>query len=324
MNAVYKVGFKIRNRYATLIITTLLIVIAVVCSAQVYAQSTEKIIYLSDIDDTIIQSNVANKWALIRATILKKPKNVFGGMAFLYERLLAENPNASMMYLSATPTLMRRSMTQLLLQNEFPDGELILRRWIPLVSDITGGLVGDTIISSKKYKLRSLREVFRKNPDKKFVLIGDDVEFDPNIYTQIAREFPEQVKQIYIRRVIGRLPTDSEVNGIRQFSTELHIGLYEHQAERLSEGAVESIGKRLVDLVRNHPLRILPDFVRSFIGFDETAEQFNGKTLTATFKALLADVNRAVSAINPCKILLLGNHSEDSSDEPPTTANMSD
>ncbi len=40
-------------------------------------------------------------------------------------------------------------------------------------------------------------------PHRKFFLIGDSGERDPEIYAALARKFPEQVERILIRDVTG-------------------------------------------------------------------------------------------------------------------------
>ena len=52
-----------------------------------------------------------------------------------------------------------------------------------------------------KYKLRTVNKLLRRYPKRKFILIGDSGEKDPEVYLQIARNRPDQVVQILIREV---------------------------------------------------------------------------------------------------------------------------
>ncbi|MBI3541675.1 MAG: DUF2183 domain-containing protein [Deltaproteobacteria bacterium] len=290
-----------------------------VCTS-VLAASNEKVIYVSDIDDTIVQSNVANKLALIKTALFRKPKNAFDGMAVLYENLLKENPNASIVYVSGTPELMRKGVTSLLARNRFPKGRMILRRWFPFLSDITWGWIGDTILSSKKFKLRALRKLMRENPDAKFVFLGDDVEYDADVYRQMDREFPGMVKQIYIRRVIGRLPleNENEADKLKQFSTEWNIGYSEYEADRLSGDRLLEIGNELLKRARTQPQLVYPRFLRSFIGFQDTPLHRKADlSFLAVFKALAYDLGQVISTVAHCQLTLLGVNVDETPKSPP-------
>jgi phosphatidate phosphatase APP1 len=41
-------------------------------------------------------------------------------------------------------------------------------------------------------------------PQRRFILVGDSGERDPEVYAKIAEERPEQVLRIYIRDVTGQ------------------------------------------------------------------------------------------------------------------------
>ena len=43
----------------------------------------------------------------------------------------------------------------------------------------------------------------RRFPQRKFVLIGDSGEMDPEVYRKIQQAFPDQVREIKIRDVVN-------------------------------------------------------------------------------------------------------------------------
>ncbi len=57
--------------------------------------------------------------------------------------------------------------------------------------------------SSVRHKHAAIRALLQQLPQRQFLLIGDSGEADPEIYADIARDYPEQVRAIYIRDVTG-------------------------------------------------------------------------------------------------------------------------
>ena len=50
-------------------------------------------------------------------------------------------------------------------------------------------------------RLRDELNILKTYPDLKFILIGDSGEHDADIYIEIAEEFPERIRAIYLRSV---------------------------------------------------------------------------------------------------------------------------
>jgi phosphatidate phosphatase APP1 len=59
------------------------------------------------------------------------------------------------------------------------------------------------IRSNPTFKLDNIRSLLSRFPKRNFLLVGDSGEQDPEIYGQIAREFPTQIQRIFIRDVTG-------------------------------------------------------------------------------------------------------------------------
>jgi phosphatidate phosphatase APP1 len=55
--------------------------------------------------------------------------------------------------------------------------------------------------SPEKYKPGVIESLLKQFPNRKFILIGDSGERDPEIYGALARKFPAQIIRIYIRDV---------------------------------------------------------------------------------------------------------------------------
>lgn len=153
---------------------------------------------ISDIDDTVIVSEVNDKKKLLENTFLQNAtqRKTFPGTAAFYKRLLSKNaePNAApMFYLSASPRQLTNNITSFLNQNDFPPG--------PLITKLINSDERDPLLDQQKYKLAKIEIILAALPWVNFTLVGDDGEFDPEIYRAIQEKFPQRVNAIYIRKV---------------------------------------------------------------------------------------------------------------------------
>ncbi len=156
---------------------------------------------ISDLDDTIVVSEVLEKRTLLKNSLVVAPESreAVPGMAELYRRLLAEPANpapesAAMFYVSASPRQLTDNLRAFLRAKGFPRGVLRLKELSAASED---SLTGD----QRAYKRRVLREILRAYPEVRFALFGDDGVQDPEIYAELQREFPAQIEGVWIRRV---------------------------------------------------------------------------------------------------------------------------
>lgn len=153
---------------------------------------------ISDLDDTIVVSEVLNKRVLIRNSLAVGPelREAVPGMAELYRRLLAKNPapeSAAVFYVSASPKQLTDNLRAFLRVNDFPRGVLHLKE-LSEASD-------DSLTDQRAYKRRSLAAIFEAYPRVRFALFGDDGEHDPELYAELQERFPRQIEGVWIRRV---------------------------------------------------------------------------------------------------------------------------
>lgn len=154
---------------------------------------------ISDLDDTILVSEVAHKRRLLVNTFLKNPaqRQAVPGMAALYARVMARNARpvaAPLFYLSASPRQMHDAIAEFLGRHAFPPGVLITKR-------VTNDFSGEPLLDQFAYKTRKIEEIFTRLPWVRFVLVGDDGEKDPEIYDWVRQRYPKRVADIWIRRV---------------------------------------------------------------------------------------------------------------------------
>ena len=156
----------------------------------------EGVSVISDIDDTIKISQVLDKRLLLENTFLK-PFSPIPGMAGLYRQWAEEG--AAFHYVSASPWQLYPSLQAFIDDAGYPQGSFFLRLF-----RLNDGSFWDFMKSSEDYKLETIRRILQAYPKRRFILVGDAGERDPEIYGAIARDFPQQVLHVCIRD-IGRV-----------------------------------------------------------------------------------------------------------------------
>ena len=148
---------------------------------------------ISDIDDTIKASNVRDKTELIKNTFVREFRE-FEGMAELYAKL--RQNNVAFHYVSGSVWQLYPSLSEFLTDRGFPAGTFHLKHF-----RVKDGSVKKILKSQNEYKLNAIRPILRDFPERRFILIGDSGEQDPEIYGELAREFADQVVGVFIRNV---------------------------------------------------------------------------------------------------------------------------
>jgi phosphatidate phosphatase APP1 len=195
----------------------------IISTAQVLVPSSKATIgIISDVDDTVISTNVPNKLKMILTVTLfnEHTRKPFEGVAALY-RALQKGKSGSednpIFYVSSSPWNLYTLLMEFLKVQEIPMGPLFLRDF------------GDHLLFSLEdqhsHKIKNIRKFFDTFPHLPFVLIGDSGEQDPEIYRQIVEEYPKRVRVIYIRSV-NRHPSriqavDKLVEEVRETECQL-------------------------------------------------------------------------------------------------------
>lgn len=153
---------------------------------------------ISDIDDTVLVSEVTDKTKLLKNTFLKNQnqRQTFPRTADFYQRLLAQNADpkaAPMFYVSASPRQLAQNISAFLMQNNFPQGVLATKQ--------ISGNGRDPLLDQKQYKTTKIENIFAALPWVNFILVGDDGERDPETFQALKDKYPERIAAIYIRKV---------------------------------------------------------------------------------------------------------------------------
>ena len=153
---------------------------------------------ISDIDDTVLWTNVTNKlnMALMLARTNAHTRKPFKGVAAFYRALrdgAGGNEGNPLFYVSSSPWHLFGFLVDFLRLQGIPVGPLLLRD-LGLRDVFKPANHGD-------HKLGKIELILRFYPGMQFVLIGDSGEKDPEIYAEVVRRHPQAVRMIYIRNV---------------------------------------------------------------------------------------------------------------------------
>lgn len=153
---------------------------------------------ISDIDDTVLWTNVTNKlnMALMLARSNAHTRKPFKGVAAFYRALkrgASGNEDNPVFYVSSSPWHLFGPLVEFLRVQGIPLGPLLLRE--------LGMRQVFKLTSHGNHKLEKIGLILSYYPELQFVLIGDSGEQDPEIYADVVRRHPNQVKVIYIRNV---------------------------------------------------------------------------------------------------------------------------
>ncbi|KAI8332821.1 hypothetical protein BC941DRAFT_435419 [Chlamydoabsidia padenii] len=171
---------------------------------------------ISDIDDTIKVTDILDgRDEILQNTFFRKAKEI-PGMSNVYQSWSIEG--AKFHYVSNSPWQVYPALKEFMNDNQFPKGSVHLRP----VS--TQGLI---LGKPGKHKWDTITTILEDFPQRKFILIGDSGEIDPEIYSKIYHRYPHQIVKIFIHDVTSERAmhadrqaasrTDSFYDGIKKF-----------------------------------------------------------------------------------------------------------
>lgn len=155
---------------------------------------------ISDVDDTVLQTNVTSFIKMARATFLgnARLRLPFEGVAAFYRALHRGRSGSQrnpMFYVSSSPWNLYDLLSEFFNLQDIPVGPvLFLRDW---------GLTdqGFLPLKNRAYKLSYIKEIIETFRNLSFILIGDSTQEDPEIYTEVVSLYPKRIQAVYIRNV---------------------------------------------------------------------------------------------------------------------------
>lgn len=155
---------------------------------------------ISDIDDTIKVTSVVNRRELLANTFLRNFQSV-DGMSDVYRQW--SETGIDFHYVSSSPWQLYHALLDFV-DSGFPAGTMHLRNF-----RFRDQLLKKVLIIRQKGKISAMRTLVKHLPKRNFIFVGDSGEKDPEIYRKLGKKYPDQVKGIFIRELLGR-PLHSE------------------------------------------------------------------------------------------------------------------
>lgn len=153
---------------------------------------------LSDVDDTIKKTLTSSPVGILTTTFAEEPEPI-AGMPELYKHIVQKLDNPPFWYLSASPYNLYPFLRSFR-EQYYPNGTMILRdaSWMNLA-----GFLANLTQGTEAYKVDRIEKVYGWFPKRKFILIGDSTQSDPEAYGEAYRKHTKWIGAIYIRKVTG-------------------------------------------------------------------------------------------------------------------------
>ncbi len=188
---------------------------------------------ITDVDDTVLQTHVSSLFRLkmLYTTFVKNARQrlPMEGMVELFQAFarggdgIKENP---IFYLSHSPWNVYDLLEEFLELQGFPKGPILLRDY---------GLTPAG--EHHHHKVKSIAQILKTYPDLPFILLGDSADEDADFYLEVAQEFPDRIKAIYIRQTRDT-KNARRIKKLIEEATHVEAVLV-HSSEEIQRHAVE-------------------------------------------------------------------------------------
>lgn len=132
------------------------------------------------------------KDAILQNTFFRQAREV-PHMSEVFQNWASEG--AHIHYVSNSPWQVYPAISQFITTKHFPRGSIHLR------SVSTQDLI---IRKAGSHKLQMILKILRDFPHRKFILVGDSGEIDPEVYSQVYEASPDQIIKIFIHDVTSQ------------------------------------------------------------------------------------------------------------------------
>jgi phosphatidate phosphatase APP1 len=157
---------------------------------------------ISDIDDTIKVTDIPAGGEVVIENTFYRPFVAIPGMAERYRRLGEET---AFHYVSGGSWQLYRPLAGFIAAAGFPEGSFHMKSvrknlltpgsW----QDLWNLARGDATVEQK---LGQISEIIGHFPRRRFILVGDSGEHDPEIYQEVRNRFPRQIEAVWIRDLV--------------------------------------------------------------------------------------------------------------------------
>jgi phosphatidate phosphatase APP1 len=170
---------------------------------------------ISDIDDTVVYTDAVNLLRMARTVFLgnSRTRLPLKGVAAFYRGLFHGNGQQGinpLFYVSNSPWNLYDLLSDFFNLHDIPVGPvLFLRQW---------GFTRKELFptSTRQHKLAAARNMLELFPHLPFILVGDSGEKDPEIYTELVRQYPDRIRAVYIRNASRNLKRPAEISALAE------------------------------------------------------------------------------------------------------------
>lgn len=184
-----------------------------------------KISIISDLDETIKRTHSKHPVGIYNGLFTQ---NVYADIPLVINELLKSEEVNDLHILSASPKAFSLNIKKLLKKYSLKYKTLTLRNMVREPSKFD-------------YKYSVISKILKSSKDS-FLLIGDNLGNDPEIYAQIAKDFPGRIEKIFIHKVVNKdIAQEVEV-----YFTSFELAVFNKLDGLLSNHFTEKIGSKLL------------------------------------------------------------------------------
>lgn len=191
---------------------------------------------VSDIDDTVLRTDVVDLLAMARNTFLMNSRTrlPFEGVAAFYQALRRGDGSSinPIYYVSSSAWNLYDMLHDFFVVRNIPLGPFFL---------VDMGIDENKFIvpTHHEHKVKAVQTLLDTHPDLPFILVGDSSQKDPEIYLEVIEHNPGRIHAVYIRDVTsgGRdaqlveLIERARVHGVEMLAVEDTVAAAIHAAD---------------------------------------------------------------------------------------------
>jgi phosphatidate phosphatase APP1 len=171
---------------------------------------------ISDIDDTVLESNVTDWQTAAQLTFLhnartRKPLEGVAGLYKAFQQGIDGHGPNPLFYVSASPWNLYDLLEDFLALNDIPPGPLLLR-------DVDLDRASWSAATQARSKVESMELLIARYPGLRWVLVGDSGQVDAELYAGIVERFPGRILAVYVRDI------DPDQESERDRFVDEHLG----------------------------------------------------------------------------------------------------
>ena len=160
---------------------------------------------ISDIDDTLKITEIPAGTQVVTRNIFLREFTATTELRDVFET----NPDAPVHYVSAGPWQLYEPLSiELIAAHDLlPEGTFHMRTLRTNLLTVSSWKDLSSVLFNKEgtleHKVTEISRLMKDFPERKFLLLGDSGEMDPEVYRKVHETFPEQIQEILIRDVVN-------------------------------------------------------------------------------------------------------------------------